>query len=520
MYYNYLMELILYLISFITSAFPTLFLSAPPVEDALGTMGAAAYIAGYDWSAFLAADGFFYKYGMSILYLPAFLFIKNPLLRYKLLLVENSVLDAFIPVLIYKVSHKHFSFGKEISFYLSVICGMMPSVLLYTKYTWAEPALFLIPWITIYLLFELKSIKDTPEKKKILSFALGFVCVSAFICHQRGIILVLATIMTLILIRVSAGKSLILKVPFCVSFVASLLTDRFCNYLLREYVYLGVKPAHNLLDAFLSPQLYKELFSFLGQQVFWMSFSGWMMNVCVSGLGITMLGLITGISCINRFLFFKDVNVVSDIHLNDRKKELFSILSLWSILSFCGAFLLGLLFFFQTAVQYWNGTAVERCDHLVFGRYLESMYPVLMFMGLYYMYMNRKKLLSGVKLFSIAAYVFFSVFFSLKIAPAMEGVDSYVHSLMSMNYCFDTSNIMTTQDVITNLPHALIVACVISFIIFITILILSHSGNYRLCTFVILCCFLYIYAVSYCGIIYKVDFFGVTKYAIYYLKNG
>ena len=134
--------------------------------------------------------------------------------------------------------------------------------------------------------------------------------------------------------------------------------------------------------------------------------------------------------------------------------------------------------------------------------------------------MNSNKLLSSIKLFSIAIYVFFTVFFSLKIAPAMLGVDSYVHSLMSMNYCFDTGNIITTQDVITNLPHALIVACVISFIIFITVLILSHSGNYRLCAIVMLSCFLYIYTASFINIIYRVNSYSVTKYAIYYLKNG
>lgn len=245
-----------------------------------------------------------------------------------------------------------------------------------------------------------------------------------------------------------------------------------------------------------------------------------MMNVCVSGFGITTIGIITGFACIYRFLFYKKKDAGNIIHYNSRNNELFSVVSLWSILSFCGAFLLGLLFFFQAAIGYWNGTEVERCDHLVFGRYLESMYPVLMFMGLFYLYMNSHKLLSSIKLFSIAVYVFFTVFFSLKIAPAMLDVDSYVHSLMSMNYCFDTSNIMTTQDVITNLPHALIVACVISFIIFITVLILSHSGNYRLCAIVMLSCFLYIYTASFINIIYRVNSYSVTKYAIYYLKNG
>ena len=515
------MEPILFVISFIISAIPGFFLSAPPVEDALGTMGAAAYLAGYDWSLFLASDGFFYKYGMTFLYLPAFLFVKNPIVRYKILLACNSALDAFIPVLVYKISNKHLCLGKDIAFYISIMCGMMPSVLLYTKYTWAEPALFLIPWIIIYLLLELYAIKkDTLGKREYLSLALGFVCVSGFMCHQRGIIFLIATLMTLLFIKIATQKSLISKLPFYTSLIVTLIFDRLCNHLLREYVYLGIKPAHNLIDSFLDPTLYRQLLSANGLVVLGKSFCGWMMNVCVSGFGITTIGIITGFACIYRFLFYKKNDAGNIIHYNSRNNELFSVVSLWSILSFCGAFLLGLLFFFQTAIGYWNGTEVERCDHLVFGRYLESMYPVLMFMGLVYLYINSHKLLSSIKLFSIAVYVFFTVFFSLKIAPAMLGVDSYVHSLMSMNYCFDTGNIITTQDVITNLPHALIVACVISFIIFITVLILSHSGNYRLCAIVMLSCFLYIYTASFINIIYRVNSYSVTKYAIYYLKNG
>ncbi|WP_155828726.1 hypothetical protein [Butyrivibrio sp. XPD2006] len=506
------MGLILLFISFIISALPSLFLSAPPVEDALGTMGAAAYLAGYDWSSFLSTDGFFYKYGMTCFYLPAFLFIKDPVIRYKFLLCCNSALDAFIPVLIFRISKKHFGFEKEESFWLSLICGMMPSVLLYTKYTWAEPALFLVPWVIIYLLLELYSAgTDSGRKKNMLSATLGFICVYAFMCHQRGIIIVLSTLLTLLLIRIMAKRTLVSGRFFGISFIVSILLDRVCNHLLREYVYLGIKPAYNLLDSFFDPQLYRELFSLSGQIVLIKSFCGWMMNVCVSGMGITMIGIIAGTVSVFGFASRRSKGA---------SLERFSIISLFSLLTFAGAFLLGLLFFFRTAMAYWDGTAVSRCDHLVFGRYLESMYPVLMYMGTYSLIAKKERITPKSVYPATALYMFFSLYFGVRIAPAMKGADCYVHSLMSMNYCFDARSVTMTQDVIDNLPTALIIACIVSFIIFVIILVLSHSGNFRLCAMILLSCFLYIYVVSFVNIILKVDACCATRYATFYLGYG
>ena len=136
---------LIYLAAFLLSAIPAMFLSAPFVEDSLGTMGAAAYLTGHDWGDFLVEKGFYYKYGQTLFYLPVFLLFHEPVMRYKALLAVNSVITAFIPVIIYKISTRHLEMDKGDAVAVSFLAGCMPSALLYAKLTWAEPYHWL-PW--------------------------------------------------------------------------------------------------------------------------------------------------------------------------------------------------------------------------------------------------------------------------------------------------------------------------------------------------------------------------------------
>ena len=119
---------LIYLAAFLLSAIPAMFLSAPFVEDSLGTMGAAAYLTGHDWGDFLVEKGFYYKYGQTLFYLPVFLLFHEPMMRYKALLVVNSVITAFIPVIIYRISTRHLEMEngtRWLFLFLPVVCPLL-----------------------------------------------------------------------------------------------------------------------------------------------------------------------------------------------------------------------------------------------------------------------------------------------------------------------------------------------------------------------------------------------------------
>lgn len=537
------MELLLYLITFLISSIPALFLSAPPVEDALSTMGSAAFIAGFDWRVFLAEDGYFYKYGQAIWYIPVYFLIKNPVVRYKLLLVVNGALDAFIPVIVYRISKKLSDKGglklsETGSFMIALVTGMMPSILLYDKYTWAEPVLMLMPWVIMYLFLAMTECDNSAEKVRLYSVLLAWAAAYAFMSHQRGIVIVIATTMTVIIYRLVTGKRLLSPASYGINLVLALGIDRALNYLVRQVVYLGVKPKYNTLASFLKPEIYRKLFSLKGQQTVFRTFMGWMFNTSVSGLCITLLGLICMLVMVVRSFCKK--NAVDDAIF---------IFSLQGLLSFLGAMALGMLFFFETLYGYWEGIDIGRCDHLVFGRYIESSLPILMFAGMnvvaYMMNGGKGFMLYNGSLALITTLILsivLVIYYSLYIAPAMDGIDSYVHSVMSMNVAFNMTGVTMTRDVISNLPNALTIAGGVAVVVYGGIFCLSHinrklhldghatndedlnKGRHNnflifIC-FMILGIFLYIYLRSFIDIIYRVDTNALTKYAQYYLNNG
>ena len=522
----------LYIIAFALSAIPAFFLSAPQVEDALGTMGAAAYLTGHDWGDILVEKGFFYKYGQTIYFLPIFLIIKNPAIRYKFLLMANSIVTAFIPVIIYKLSTKHLKMANEDAVFISLITGCMPGTLLYAKLTWAEPVLFLIPWLIILIVMELEGIvaalqnvssseSDEPKgrllnKQRLLSALLAWVSVYAFMCHQRGIVIVLGTILFLIIFRISRRVQLIHPVLFIINLALAMILDRVFNALLKLYVYRGELLKYNLLSSFFDLEIYRKMFSAKGFPVLLKSIMGWLFNSAASGIGITLLGLVVCAMC----------------GFGLKKKGLFSpklqTISLLGSIFYFGSFLLGLLFFFETAYGYWYGTAVERSDHLVFGRYLESTLPIMLFIGFYALIRisqdteiidsadRKNKLLTPL---SASLFAALTIFFALVIAPVMSGVDSYVHSIMSMNICFDMTGVKLTRDVISNLPSALIIFGIISWLLYLFIILVFNKNRRRLAYLTICGLYLYIYFRSIADILYRVDSYSLTDYAQYYLTH-
>ena len=76
--------------------------------DEAGTVASALSLIGKNWTyATSSMENYLYRYGQSIFYLPVMLFIKNPNLTYKALLVVNGIIYSFMPVLIYIILKKY-----------------------------------------------------------------------------------------------------------------------------------------------------------------------------------------------------------------------------------------------------------------------------------------------------------------------------------------------------------------------------------------------------------------------------
>ena len=89
------------------------FRSVPIITDELNPMAFGFLLRGDDWGNYLAADGYYYKYGQLLFYLPLILFIKNPVVLFRGMLVVNSLIISLIPVCAYRIMKKYLKYGEE-----------------------------------------------------------------------------------------------------------------------------------------------------------------------------------------------------------------------------------------------------------------------------------------------------------------------------------------------------------------------------------------------------------------------
>ena len=242
---------------------PALFYTAPAFEDGLGTMASAAYLAGYDWSGFLSSDGYYYKYGQSFWYLLPFLLIPTAVVRYRVMLAVNSALVSLIPVLAWKVVRRLRIKGRA-AFVISFLTGLYPPILLYSKYTWAETNLMVLPWAALLLLLRLYG--EGEERRMRDSVLLAATVVYAYMSHQRGMVLILAVVLTLICLEAASRRATqrgpcggkrkgVCWTAFLLTLAAGLLLDSVLSGWVKAVVYDGAVMEHNTLRDFLDPEL-------------------------------------------------------------------------------------------------------------------------------------------------------------------------------------------------------------------------------------------------------------------------
>lgn len=520
---------VLYIATLTLSLIPAFFYTAPAFEDGLGTMATAAYLAGYDWSNFLAADGYYYKYGQSLWYLLPFFLIPHAVLRYRVMLIINSVLTSFIPVIAWRIAEGKLHIEKRTAFLIAFLTGIYPSILLYSKYTWAETNLMVLPWVCLLLLLKIYGIEERHRGRD--SIFLAVTVVYAYMSHQRGMVLILAVTLTLVcpqftLQRMSCMRCVshntscgshsaipydekkgIFWPAYLLTLGAGLLVDFILSGWQKTYVYAGAVMEHNTLRDFLQPELYRKLLSEEGLRVVLDTVVGWLFHSGASTFGCAFLGLLFMIGVVWRWL-----------RGQERQEYGYLVVSLMGLFCYFGALALGLLFFFQELYGYFDGSRVERCDHLLFGRYLESSVPIFLFLGLAVLWGGKKGAGWRLRWMALSLDVCVTLAMAFRLLPLMDHVSCYVHSLMALNLFMDTSDITGTLDVIPNYAEALAAFGVLSLLIFI-FLLCARGKKGRRCSAVVLCIlFLWIYVYNSVTVTGRVDGCGESRYAEVYLN--
>ena len=495
--------IILYLLACLVSSIPVMILTSPIVEDGVGTMALAAYVSGYDWSAFLAQDGYFYKYGQAIWYIVPFAVFENPIVTYRVMLFVNSLLVAFIPVICFYLSKKHCGMDAKKAFAIALAVGFYPAILLYSKYTWAESVLCLMPWVLILIFSKLLGDNLSDDSRKVYSCLLAITSVYAFMSHQRGLVIVIATI---VVVLFCDGNKHVSRVHFFATLVICMIIDSIVCRVLKQYVYGGAVLKHNTLSDFLKSEIYTKLLSIEGITVIVRTVLGWLFHSATSTFGLALIAL--------------NIMVIT-VCTAIRNKHRVHYIDLFVLLVFMGDMALGVIFFFLGNYEYWYIGGIERSDHLIFGRYTESIMPVLVWYALCRLIDDRGiRSTRCVKMISFAELLLLVAYYGVRIMPVMDGAKVYVHSLMSINLFMDMSRVTNTLDYVPEIGRACLMFGIVSIVIMAVIMLLDRFGLHTVVSVILITMFMAVYIRNVIDVQYRVDVAKETKYARFYLEQG
>lgn len=221
---------ILYAFSVVVNALLTFNMDLPAVyPDEIAVAGTAAMYSGIAQWPLLGSAGGGSGYIQALFYAPLYRVFNNQFALYKTMLVVNSLLISFIPMIIYHLAAKLGVARVHQKLIIAISCGMYISYIVDSKYIWNETVMALMCWLIMLCFFNAWD-KKGKSSRFANSMLLGFLCALANAAGTRLIALTAALVIT-ILIAMFAFREKIVSLPV---FAASLVLSFFGEHLVRE----------------------------------------------------------------------------------------------------------------------------------------------------------------------------------------------------------------------------------------------------------------------------------------------
>lgn len=400
----------------------------PTIADALNPLALGFMARGDDWSQYLIADGYYYKYGQLIFYFPLIYLIRNNVILYRAMLTVNALIVSCIPVCVYEILTRHLrSTDKKINYYISLLTATIPVISLNSECTWAEPVLMVLPWIILLLLLKSMEGEGSKKRKYFYSVAIATVQVYAYMVHTRGIVLFMATLICVCLIKIFyQNKNIKLHIYFTTTLVL-LILDKMLGTAFKEILYGDTKELTGGTLGFLNGEFLNNFFSFNGFKIWGEEITGWLFASVASTFGLVSLGLVVSFAILFQFREWKE-----------NRQEL--VIIIFSVLCFLGALILGTVFFLDNLLAADGIEIAKRGDKLVYARYLNGANVCISFIGLYYIMLKRKLWKATLFSYSIIIYIVLHGFFLSLIAERIDHTITWTHITVTINYFCDLAS--------------------------------------------------------------------------------
>lgn len=470
------------------------FLNVAAITDELNPLALGFMLRGENWTQYLIADGYYYKYGQLLFYLPFIVLIKNNYILYRVLLLINAIIVSFLPVCVYEILTQYLGCKKvEKSFQIAVIIGFIPAVLLNSKFIWAESLLLIIPWIIIILFLKLMDYDVSDSEKWIYSVLIAVLSVYSYMVHTRGIVILIASFLCTMVIRFILKEKNIKFLPYLGVTVILCLVDSLLGSIIRSYLYNGNEDLIGGTASFINGEFIKNVMSLSGLRVLGEEIMGWLYVSVSSTFGMTALGL-----------FISFVILVSVRKWREcSNQEL--IMVLFGLLLFCGSLMIGVLFFFNDLFEYAGIEIARRGDKIIYVRYLDPANVCISFIGLYYILVKKGLGTKFCIFFSGLSFILLQGFFVSKIADRINNTIIWAQNLMTVNYLCDIKQSLRggAYSTVGRLSSGIAIFGMIAVIIYI-ISMMYHKKN-RIFFLINSSCFLVCYFWNAYNVIYRQD---------------
>ena len=324
--------------------------------DEFGYWSTAARLAGWDWSQ-ISSLGSYYSFGYSIILYPILLLTTDSVTAYRAAILVNAVLMCAASFLLQKIGEKIFPQKKKLyKVLISGISVLYPSWILYMQATLTESMLMFMVVLVGYLFLELME-KPTLTKRILLVLAVGY----TYTLHMRTVGLVIACGLTVLIWGILEKKHRKKVVVILLLLVTALVFAAYGKEIVQSTIY-AESNALNINDYGGQVNKVKQIFSLKGAQSIFLITAGKVIYLTLASGGLFVWGLWWSIK--HTVQLFVSLKRREDI----KSRELWA---LYLVLLFLGT--LGI-----NCIYTINSVSL---DNLLYGRYVEFVAPLFVFLG-------------------------------------------------------------------------------------------------------------------------------------------
>ena len=399
------------LMAALTVAFSLTLYNTISTLDEHGHLANAALLTGRNWEQSIFCTGsFYFKYGTAIFYYFPLLLIGNPVWRYRACLIIISLLVSLSAPIAYTIARNYFKVEDKLHALLIALVATCPPAVLYQSiYTRSDWALVLCCWV---VLFSILRVADSAYSRYRIHYTVlaSVTAVYAYMCHTRGIVMVIALFLTILLAYLIWRQPTFHIPVYLVCTVGMLVLDRVLTKYFKQQIWATYGRKHSSVEV-MDFKFLLKIFTFNGMKIFIKTVIGWFFSICTTTYGVLMVGFVLALVIVFTNLGRK----------KERKNSMPEILaSLYGFLFFAGCMLMSILFLYNFIYNNFMGTNTRRADLVVYERYMVSTMGVLILLALCLL-VRRGAVSRRLKLFCLGAQFFCLLCAALSILRLLYG---------------------------------------------------------------------------------------------------